>query len=158
MITCVLEDGTKELFRHVTVVAFVLNDKKEILLEQRSANISNPNKYCLPGGFLDRGENTHQGILRELKEEIGLIGEVICLFEIVDNPHRPKEDRQNVELRYIVKIVGGKENPQEDEVSSIEWFSRDSLPAEDEFAFDHRDSILKYFEYLEKPFPLPIFG
>ena len=44
------------------------------------------------------------------------------------------------------------------EVSQIVWFDKDQLPEEEAFAFDHRESILRYFAYLEKPFPLPILG
>ena len=44
------------------------------------------------------------------------------------------------------------------EVSEITWFSEELLPSEEEFAFDHRDSIQKYFQYLKEQFKLPIIG
>lgn len=117
----------------------------------------NGGKITIPGGFLDRDENTTQATLRELREETGYKGEIISLFRINDNPNRPKEDRQNVDFLYIVNVVSGKATDNE-EVSRIFWVSKENLPKEEEFAFDHRESILKYFEYLEKTFSLPIIG
>ena len=159
MITCTFEDGGKAApgLRHVTVGVICINEKNEVLLVKRSAKHLRPNTYTVPGGFLGRDETTEQASLRELKEEAGYDGEIISLFHINDNPGRPKEDRQNVDFIYAVKIIGG--NPKhDDEITSIQWFAKEKLPKEEEFAFDHRTTILKYFEYLEKPFTLPLVG
>lgn len=159
MIKCTFENGGDALrgLRHVTVGAIAVNDKRQVLLVKRAQNIHNGGKFTIPGGFLDRDEDTAQGTLRELKEETGYDGEIVNLFRINDNPNRPKEDRQNVDFIYIVNIVDGIAT-SDNEVSNILWFSKDKLPQEQEFAFDHRDSILKYFEYLEERFLLPIIG
>lgn len=159
MISCTFENGNNALrgLRHVTVGAIAVNNDKQILLVRRAPNMHNGGKFTIPGGFLDRDEDIAQGALRELKEETGYDGEIVSLFRVNDNPNRPKEDRQNVDFIYIVKVVSGALTINS-EVTNISWFSKDKLPKEEEFAFDHRDSILKYFEYLEKEFPLPIIG
>ena len=157
MISCEFENGNKALrgLRHVTVGAIVVNEKNEVLLVKRAADMHNGGKFTIPGGFLDRDETTAQATLRELREETGYDGEIVCLFRINDNPNRPKEDRQNVDFLYIVKAVGGNATVNE-EVTNIGWFSKHNVPKEEEFAFDHRKAIMTYFEYLEKKFPLPI--
>lgn len=157
MITCIFEGGKKAIkgLRHVTVGAIVVNEKKQVLLVKRAPDMHNGGKFTIPGGFLDRDENTQEATLRELKEETGYDGEIIHLFRINDNPNRPKEDRQNVDFLYIVKIIGG-EAKSDHEVSQVSWVDKDALPPDEEFAFDHREIILKYFDYLEKSFPLPI--
>ena len=159
MIQCSFENGNKAErgLRHVTVGALAFNEKGEVLLVKRAANIHNGGKYTVPGGFLDRGENTSEGTLRELKEETGFDGEIVSLFRVNENPNRPKEDRQNVDFIYLVRVVGGA-STLNNEVSDIHWFTKETMPTDEEFAFDHRDSILKSFEYLEKEFPLPIVG
>ena len=159
MIQCCFENGNKaeKGLRHVTVGSIAINEKNEVLLVKRAANIHNGGKYTLPGGFLDRNENTSDGALRELREETGFDGEIVSLFRVNDNPNRPKEDRQNVDFIYLVRVVGGA-STLNSEVSDIHWFGRDTLPPDEEFAFDHRDSIIKSFEYLEKEFPLPLRG
>jgi 8-oxo-dGTP diphosphatase len=113
--------------------------------------------YTIPGGFLDRDEDLEEGALRELKEETGYDGKIEALFQINDSPKRPKEDRQNVDFIFITEIISGSERLNE-EVSEIKWFAKEDLPKEEDFAFDHRTIILHYFEYLRKPFPLPIVG
>ena len=42
------------------------------------------------------------------------------------------------------------------EVSEISLFNINNIPSENEFAFDHRGIILKYFDYLLNKIPLPI--
>ena len=157
MITCTFENGNPAIkgLRHVTVCVIALNEKNEVLLIRRSPQVPRGGFMSIPGGFLDRNETTAQAGLRELEEETGYRGEVQYLFQITDSPLRPKEDRQNVDFIYIVKITGGIERIDR-EVTEIRWATRETLPAEEEFAFDHRDIILSYFDYLEKPFALPL--
>ncbi len=155
MINCTFENGGKGSLRHVTVGALIINEKNKVLIIKRAKNIINGGKYGVPGGFLDRDETTEEGVLRELFEETGLKGEVVKLFQIIDTPKRPKEDRQNVQFNYIVKVEAGKFN-KNIEVLESKWVSEEDLPGEDEFAFDHRRYIERYFEYLKKSFSLPI--
>jgi 8-oxo-dGTP diphosphatase len=155
MINCIFEDGNKASLRHVTVNSIVVNEKNEVLLVKRSPHLTNGNKYGLPGGFLDRDETTEEAALRELREETGYTGKIVKLFQIVDNPNRPKEDRQNVDFRYIVELVGG-EKTENDEVSRIEWISLDDLPKEEDRAFDHIESLDLYKKYITKSFELPV--
>lgn len=157
MITCTFEHGGEGSLRHITVACIVINAKQQILLVKRAPHLPNGNKYTIPGGFLDRDETIQEGALRELKEESGLIGEELLLFHINDNPKRPKEDRQNVDFIFVIKKFSG-EFVENEEVTAIEWFDKDSLPTDEAFAFDHRDSILRYFDYEKKRFPLPVIG
>jgi len=157
MIICRFENGKEARLRHVTTGSIIKNNKNQVLISRRSPGQLNPNKFTLPGGFLGRDEDTKEGSLREIFEETGLRCRILYLFHIVDTPLRPKEDRQNVELRYVVEVIGGKEKITK-EVSELRWISEHNTPPDEEFAFDHRKTIVKYFEYLKNPFPLPIFN
>ncbi len=155
MIQCILENNAKVSFRHVTVGAIVINVNKEVLMVKRAKHLTNGGKYALPGGFLDRDETTTEAALRELKEETGYEGKITSLFQVIDTPQRPKEDRQNVEFKYIIDLTGGQKIDN-NEVESIDWISLDNLPNENDCAFDHLESIHLFKKYLEKPFPLPV--
>jgi len=159
MINCTFENGNSASpgLRHVTVGVIAFNLDGKIALVKRGPTVPAPNKYSVPGGFLDRKETTAEGAMRELKEETGLDGEIEALFHVNDNPNRPKEDRQNVDFIYLVKVTSA-DVKTDWETLSVEWFGKDSLPAEDDFAFDHRAVILKFFEYQEKEFTLPLVG
>lgn len=156
MINCTFENGNQTSLRHVTIGALVVNkERTKILLGKRAKKIINPGKYNLLGGFLGRDENTEQAILREIKEESGYAGKIVSLFRITDAPTRPQEDRQNVDFAYIVEaieLIGDKDW----ENTEIKWFDLNNLPPEEEFAFDHRETIDLFIKYLKTPFPLPI--
>ncbi len=157
MISCEFENGNKASLRHATVKALTVNGKNQVLLEKRAQHLTRGGKYDLPGGFMDRDETSEECALRELFEETGIRGEIQFLFRINDNPNRPQEDRQNVDFIYIVKEISG-ELKTDHESTDVGWYSEEDIPSEDDFAFDHRDSILKYFQYLKEPFKLPIIG
>ena len=157
MIQCIFENGSKVSLCHVTVGALAINDKDEVLLVKRDPSIHMGGKYTIPGGFLDRGEDAAEATLRELKEESGYNGKVIRLIQVNDSPLRPKEDRQNVDLIFLVKVMGNREK-HDKEVSDVSWFSEESLPSDKEFAFDHRDLIIRFFKNKEKDFNIPILG
>lgn len=53
--------------------AVVFNDQGQLLLLQRSEKSGAGGKWSLPGGGLDKGEKSEEGILREIKEEVRII-------------------------------------------------------------------------------------
>lgn len=142
MITCEYENNTKASLRHVTVDAIIIQNKN-ILLIKRAAHLINPNKYALPGGFLDRDETTEEGIKREIKEETGFDALEVKLFKVIDKPNRKGEDRQNVDFVFIVK-VGEKVSESDSEIKEVVWFDLNNLPGEEEFAFDHFETIQSF--------------
>ncbi len=157
MIKCILEHGHETSFRHVVVGTIVLNEKQEVLLVKRASNLLRGGFYTIPGGFLDRDERLEEGALRELEEETGYKGKIEMLFQITDSLDSLKEDRQNVGFVFIANVVKGQPKLNS-EVTSIDWFTKDNLPKEADFAFGHRAIILRYFDYLNKHFQLPIIG
>lgn len=154
MITCYFENNNKGLLRHV-VVDNLLIDNHKILLVKRGSKYSEPNKWALPGGYVDRDETTKEAALREILEETGYQAKVVKLFRIIDNPNRPKEDRQNIALVYICKPIR-KVGNFDHEIKSTKWVNLDKLPPEKDFAFDHLSNIKLYLSHLKKPVSLPI--
>lgn len=59
---------------HLVVEAIIINFKGEILLNKRSKFKNKyPSMWESTGGFCIKGENSLQAILRELREELGII-------------------------------------------------------------------------------------
>jgi len=157
MITCYFEDSKKPIhLRHVVVDLLVI-DKNKILLVKRGPKYLEPHKWALPGGFVERDETTAEAALREIKEETGYQTEIIDLFRIIDHPDRPKEDRQNIALVYLIKPLK-KVGQSDHEVKKVKWFDLNKLPKPEEIAFDHYDNIKLFKKYLQKQFKLPILG
>ena len=142
MIKCTFENGKDADLRHVVVDSLIIKDNK-ILLIKRGPHLLNPNKYALPGGYVDRDETTKQTAVREAFEETGYNVEVEKLFTIIDSPDRPQEDRQNIAFVYVVHPIDQTGKPDH-EVTEVAWFDLDKLPDEKEFAFDHYQVIENY--------------
>lgn len=141
MITCAFENGNKASLRHAVVDVIIVNVKKnQILLVKRAAHLSNPNKYALPGGFVNRDETIAEAAKRETLEETGYDIDILKLVEIIDNPHRKGEDRQNISFLYLAQ-AGEKIAQSDNEVSECKWFDLNNLPNEEKFAFDHFDHL-----------------
>lgn len=154
MITCHFEKSkTATHLRHVVVDMLVIDGNK-ILLVKRGGKWLEKGKWAVPGGFLDLNETGEQAALRELKEETGYTGKIIKLFQIVDNPRRRHEDRQNVSLVYLVQPLE-KVGEFDDEISEVKWFDLNNLPLAKDMAFDHLDTIKLYKFTLQKRFRLP---
>lgn len=154
MLTCTFENGKKASLRHAVADVLLINNHK-ILLVKRAAHLTNPNKWAIIGGFVDRDEYIENTAKRETLEETGYQVTITALFRINDNPKRKGEDRQNISFIYLAKPVK-KVREADKESSETRWFDLDKLPPPDEFAFDHYEQIQLYLKYLKNPFPLPL--
>jgi 8-oxo-dGTP diphosphatase len=162
MITCTFENGkvASPGLRHVTVNAIVLRDNK-VLLGLRSPvaglTMLETGKWALLGGFFGFGENLVDAVKREVMEESGWEINDVQLFRINDNPGRPKEDRQNVDMVFTARAI--KQTGTHDlEVKELKWFDLDALPNADQIAFDHTEDLNLYIEHLNIPKSLPLLG
>lgn len=160
MIICIFENGDKANLRHVCVQAIVIK-KNKVLLGKRGTykgkKISEFGKWGLIGGFLDRDETLKEGIKREALEEAGFEIDNLTLFRINDNPDRPAEDKQNLDIIFLANAVK-KVGDSDEEVTELKWFDINNLPPKEKIAFDFYEHLELYKKYLKKKFKLPILG
>lgn len=62
----------KENEYHIVVTGIIINDKNEILISKRAPYKKFGNMWECNGGSILAGESSKEGILRELKEELGI--------------------------------------------------------------------------------------
>ena len=119
----------------LAVDAVVINDG-EILLITRGRE---PWKgmLALPGGFVNKGEDPEIAVLRELKEETGLDGEVEHLLCVRGDPHRDPRGHV-VSIAYCVKANGVPQGG--DDAIAAKWYDLNSIT---ELAGDHLSMIKK---------------
>lgn len=156
MIICEFEDGDKGSLRHVVVDNIVLKDNK-VLLVKRTGKLLEGGKWGIVGGFVDRDETLAQAAAREIMEETGWEVKNFTLLRINDNPNRRKEDRQNISFVHICEATE-KTGQADWESDEQKWFKLDSLPNEENMAFDHAENIELYRKYIKDGLSLPIMG
>ena len=66
------ENALKAGEYHIIVTGIIINSKNEILLSRRAAHKKNGLKWEFTTGSAISGETSLQGVLREIKEELGL--------------------------------------------------------------------------------------
>ncbi len=104
----------------VAVGALILDKKGKLLLCKHTYRRQYP--WGLPGGDLKPGEDPVQGLMREVREETGMIVRVAELLLVENIP-----DIHQLTLTYHCKGVEGVFLPN-DEVAGIGYFDLDSLP------------------------------
>lgn len=56
----------------ITVVCAIIHSEGKILCAQRSEKMAMPLKWEFPGGKLEQGEHAVDGLVREIREELGI--------------------------------------------------------------------------------------
>lgn len=109
----------------VVVLVFIQNSEGKFLIQKRSERKNG--KFATTGGHPKSGENSLQGIVTEVKEEIGLDikSDDLQLYftgksdekQVFWDDYYVKMDIENIEKLKL----------QEEEVASIHWFSEDEI-------------------------------
>ena len=87
---------------------------------------------ALPGGFLELGETTEEGVVREVREETGLETRVLHLVGVYSDPSRDPRGH-TVTAAYALERTGGELRAASD-ATDIALLDPDRLPP---MAFDH---------------------
>ncbi|NDG52717.1 MAG: NUDIX domain-containing protein [Flavobacteriia bacterium] len=113
----------------VCVDAIITNSKGQYLLVKR-ANEPLKGKFWMPGGRLHKGESSEQGILRKVKEELGVDATIIKCLGHIEEYFDKVEQIKNCTF-HAISIVYLLEVNSEDiklDSQSEEWKWFDKLP------------------------------
>lgn len=134
----------------VVVLVFIQNSKGKFLIQKRSERKNG--KYATTGGHPKSGEDSIQGIITEVKEEIGLDinSEDLKLFY----GGRSEDERVFWDDYYVKMDVPDidKLELQEEEVASVHWFSVDEineLMKKDKFFKNHYEEFEILMDWLK---------
>lgn len=118
----------KERFKTaVTVGAILINEDNKILLQKRCNTGYMDGMYAIVSGHLEKNESMLSGIIREVKEEIGVElssdkVEFVCIIRRGDN-----DDYINSYFK-CDNFAGDVKNMEIDKCTELKWFNINELP------------------------------
>ncbi len=115
----------------IGVGAFILNDKKQVLLQKRGSKSKNEvGVWVKPGGAVEYGETAEEALLREIKEELDIEIEILDFLGYED--HLLKKDKQHwIALFFLAKVKSGEaKNMEPSKTDEIGWFDLNNMPEE----------------------------
>ena len=107
---------------YITVVVWIENSNNEFLIQQRS--VSKNSKWATTGGHPVIGESSKEGIVSEIKEELGLSADInkLILFKTI------KTEDDFVDIYYLKEDYNLSDiQLQEEEVQAVKWASKEEI-------------------------------
>jgi len=124
--------------------AFILNDRKEILLVKEKRK----GEWSLPGGYMDMGYSPSENVVKEVAEETGHTGEIVRLLAIFDTNKWQKQHFQFYKFCFYIRLTGGSFQ-ENSETSEIGYFPLDKLPEKLSTNRNSKAQLAKLLELVE---------
>ncbi len=124
----IMEYMQKERFKITPSVYLVLTKDNKILLSRRHNTGYFDGNYSFPAGHLDGNETLNQAMVRETKEEIGVLLDPADL-ELVHTMNRRIPDNERIDFFFTAKKWQGEPKIMEsDKCDGLSWFESNNLP------------------------------
>jgi mutator protein MutT len=118
----------KERFKIIPAVYLVLIKENKILLSRRYNTGYFDSYYSFPAGHLDGDETLKQAMIREAKEEIGIILDPLTL-ELIHTMNRKIPNNERVDFFFTTKKwVNEPKIMEPEKCDDLNWFELDNLP------------------------------
>lgn len=128
-------------------VAFILNEKGELLVERRK-NEPAKGTLDLPGGFCDIGESAEEGVIREVKEETGLeVTHAKYIFSIPNVYLYSGMDIRTLDMFFVCEVKDTNALKAGDDAAECMWIPLEEIRKEQ---FGLRSVRQGLYEFIEK--------
>jgi 8-oxo-dGTP diphosphatase len=119
------------LKRRIAAYGICHDDAGRVLLVRLSRAALEPGRWLPPGGGIDHGEHPADAVVREVREETGLLVEVTGLRAVLADVVRAGDLAvHNDRIVYDVAVRGGRLRYELDGTTdAAAWYGRDDLPA-----------------------------
>ena len=118
-------DPPRRVLRRVPCVGALVHDDAHRLLVVRRANEPGRGRWSIPGGRVERGEDDHEAVRREVLEETGLH---VRVGRRIGTVQRPGPAGVVYDIRDYAATPKGPTSPVAgDDASEVRWVSRAEL-------------------------------
>lgn len=114
---------------HFTASAIALADHKVLMIKHAALG-----RWLFPGGHMEAGETPAESAIRELIEETGIGGILICsspididFHPIPANPRKQEPEHFHIDLRYLLTPQCAVINVDRHEVDAAQWVDLSEL-------------------------------
>jgi len=112
--------------RHIVNALFVRGGK--VLLARRSAHrAAYAGLWSFPGGHQEAGETLAEALLREVREEVGVIPTTFRCLGTIDDPNTVGTDPATYHMYAVTAWDGGEPTLVGDEHSDLQWFTKEEV-------------------------------
>ena len=122
----------------ITVDAVITAEDRKLVFIRRK-NPPFQGLWALTGGYVEYGETLEEALMREVKEETGLVVEIKNIVGVYSDPERDPRGH-TITVCFLTKKIGGNLRANSD-ASDVNCFSPQEA-LELDLAFDHK-KILK---------------
>jgi len=147
---------------HRTVHIWAVNKKNEVLLQKRAPNlVSHPGKWDISvGGHINAGETSLEAVIREVKEELGLViksNDLRFLFNLkqcsVQNNNTFINNEFNDIYLFEREIQINEVNLAPDEITDVNYMPANEvlklMKQNDKSIVDHKEELEKVIAYIK---------
>lgn len=132
------------------VVAFITNDKGELLTETRK-NEPAKGTLDLPGGFSDLYETVEESVIREIKEETNLeVTELNYLFSLPNIYQYSGMNIHTLDSFFSCRVKDFSNIKAMDDASECRWIAPEDIHIEDFGLKSIREGLDKYMKLISK--------
>lgn len=118
----------KQISQRVVVGGVIIHDNKVLIVQRSSDEEAYPDLWEVPSGKKEPLEKITDAILREVKEETGLITEIVKVNDVFNfSVEKPDEIRDVTQINFLLKLVGNSEVKLSSEHQNFAWISKDEI-------------------------------
>lgn len=116
-----------------------------VLLARRSPHRTTyPALWSFPGGHVEHHETLTDALIRELREEVGVIPTLFSFLATILDPHTPESDPATYHMYAVSAWTGGEPTLLGDEHTELRWFPPTAAIALPDLALEEYRPLFKH--------------
>lgn len=127
-------------------VGGVLLQNNKVLIVQR-ANNPGRGRWTIPGGYVEQDEKISDAVVREVREETGILSEPVSILSIRDRPQDLPNTKHDIYIIFLLRYLEGELKADFTEVSQAGFYTQEECCALDVASLSFQ-AINKAIEYI----------